>query len=188
MSRLQRVLWWDRLAVRRASAGLVARRSQTAPLPWQEIRWSVRLLAVIGVMFIAAGCESYTLRGRVVEGDASRATVMEASDPRLEGRPVRGARVLAVLDPENLGRERLPAATSDESGRFAIRVDAVGAGVLTYRVGVSVRMSGRTPAEAVFPLPGRGERVLVEIASGSDRPTELEEDVVEESLRREPAW
>lgn len=187
MNRLRRVLSWGRLPVMRASARLVDCRSRTAPSllrPAGTMWW----LGVIGVMLTAAGCETYALRGWVVEGDASRVTVVEASDPRLEGRPVKGARVLAVLDPENLGRERLPAATSDESGRFAIPVDAVGAGVLTYRVGVSVRMSGRTPAEAVFPLPGRGERVLVEIASGSDRPTELEEDVVEESLRHAPAW
>ena len=57
---------------------------------------------------------------------------------------------------------------------------------MTYRVGVSVRASGRRPAEGMFPLPARKNRLLVEVASGSDRATGLEEDVVQDSLRYAP--
>lgn len=140
------------------------------------------------MMLAVTGCESYALRGRVVEGESSRVTVVEASDPRLSGKPVEGARVLAMLDPGSLGRETLPPASSDETGAFEIPVEAVGAGLLKYRVGVSARVSGRRPAEGVFKLPGRGKRLLVQLAPGSDRATGLEADVVEESLRYEPDW
>lgn len=147
---------------------------------------SLAMLGWFGVLFAVAGCETYAVQGRVVEGDVSRVTVVHAEDPRLEGKPVRGARVLAILDPESLGRQRLPATTSDEAGAFRMPVDAVGAGLLSYRLGVAVRASKRRPAEGVFPLPGRKQRLLVELASGADRATGLEEDVVQDSLRYAP--
>ena len=140
---------------------------------------------VAAVLLLAGlvGCSSYAMQGRVVRGDSSSVEVVSKDDPRLDAPPLGRATLEAVLDPRHLNRRRLPVVTSDDTGRFAVPIDATGAGFLDYDVRVLARREDHTPAEAIVPLPGSNKRVLVTLAPGEDASGGLGEDPLEESLR-----
>ncbi len=117
----------------------------------------------------AYGCGGYVLTGRVVEGAASEVAVVRGDDPRLAGPPIGGASVRIMLDPQSLGGELVGTVSTGEDGRFAVPIDATGAGVLEYDVLVEVRASERDSAYRVLPLPPNKRTVLVTLAPGRDR-------------------
>ena len=144
-----------------------------------------RRLAIALLLPLALpACSGYQLTGKVVEGTASSVVVVDAGDPRLEEVGLAGAEVGATLDPAEPSRKRLPAVRSGDDGAFALPVKEPGAGLLEYAVQVAGRARGYRSAASDFPLPGRGKRVLVTLAPGSDAggdaPTS---DVLEETLR-----
>ncbi|MEM9881827.1 MAG: hypothetical protein AAF800_02780, partial [Planctomycetota bacterium] len=84
------------------------------------------LLALSG----AAGCSPYQLRGVVIEGDEPGVELVNRRDPRLERFGLPGAELELWLDPDRLRPRRVGRAVTDADGRFAMPVDAEGAGLL----------------------------------------------------------
>jgi len=135
---------------------------------------AMKLMAAAGVFVVfaagAPGCADagYQLRGRVVQGETSFVSVVDADDPRLEGMPVPNASLHLQMDPGNIKRETIARAVSGADGSFAIDVDRFGAGWVEYDVGLFVRKSGFDPAMAPFRLPPESRRVLVVLSPGRD--------------------
>lgn len=128
------------------------------------------IVGLVGWAWFALGCGPHVLRGRVVQGDVSRVTIVEPDDPMLDSPPIEGATVELTLDPDTLGREVLATRSVGPDGSFAIPIDEFGAGVLEYDFGVLARHRGREPARHVFRLPSRDQRLLVILGRGTDRP------------------
>lgn len=116
-----------------------------------------------------SACSPYALRGKVIEGQGSYVTIVDASDPRLAEPGLSGAAVTLVLDPTQLNRKTLASGISGADGEVSLKVDEFGAGMLEYDVGVYARRRGREPAEGYFRLPGSSQRVLISLAPGEDR-------------------
>ena len=123
---------------------------------------------LLAVMF--AGCGAYQLRGRVVEGPRSEASVIGADDPRLAGPPIADATVRFILDPQSAGRKVLGQTVTDDSGNFVLPVDVLGAGTLEYELLVIARADKKAPAMSVVQVPSSGRRILVTLQPGRDRP------------------
>ena len=141
-------------------------------------------LALAGLCLVGSACSPYTLRGRVVEGAPASVEVVDPDDPRLSSRPpLPEARLTLTEDPDRLNRRAAGSAVSGPDGRFELRPDAAGAGVLRIRAGLEARRKGHAPASGEFVLPGRGKRVLVTLPVGRDR-APRPGDFLQETLRQ----
>ena len=141
-------------------------------------RWTALAAALLASAL--AGCSPYTLRGRVITGEASYIAVVSASDPALRGgEGLGGAQVTLSTDPDRINRKEVGSAVSGPDGAFEAPFSEVGGGFLEYDAGVRVSRAGFESAEAFFPLPGRGKRLLVVLAPGRDGPSTDREDPYE---------
>lgn len=142
-------------------------------------RWLV-LAVLVGAM---VGCSTYELRGKAVEGGTSGVFVVDADDPRFERAGLPGASLRLTLDPQRLSAKRVGGDVTDLDGRFAIRVEEFGAGVLEYDAQLEVHASGFRRVVEQFGLPGRGKRVLVVLEAGESSEPPHGEGFLEETLR-----
>ena len=140
---------------------------------------------VMGALCLMLGaCQSYTLRGRVVQGDVSYVVLVDRDDPRLTGPGMAGVRLDVTIDPGRLNRSSLPSEMSGASGELSILVRKPGAGFLKYEASLLARYPGFQTAEGVFDLPKKSRRVLVVLAPGTD-PTGLDSNrTIEDDLRQ----
>jgi len=128
---------------------------------------STLLLVVAATASVLSGCSPYTLKGRVIAGEASYVAVVDPSDPLLrEGAGLAGAQITLTTDPDRISRKEVGSAVSGPDGAFETPFSEVGGGFLQYDAGVRVSRSGYESAESFFPLPGRGKRLLVVLAPG----------------------
>lgn len=129
--------------------------------------WSLLLLLALSA---AAGCQSYTVRGRVIEGEISYVSIVSADEARLgeQGVGVPNVRVRLETDPERLRREIVGETVTDEEGYFSIPFARPGAGVLMYDIGVTAWKDGFTPATLTTRLPPSDRRMLIMLTPGPD--------------------
>jgi len=154
------------------------RRARPQPLR----RFAPAFMAALAPLLLGA-CSSYTLRGKVIEGDVSYVAVVDREDARLEGDGVAGAVVTLQSDPDKLSREMVGEAVTDGEGNFSIPIRKVGAGFLIYDVGLEARAKGYTGASHVFRLPPGGRRVLVMLEAGPNALPERDDDPYEQYKR-----
>lgn len=126
------------------------------------------LLSAVAIPVTGAGCSGYTLRGKVVRGDISYATIVEADDVRFEDAGMSGVRIALQSNPGRLNRERIGETFTDSAGEFAIRVDRFGAGMLNYEVSFEARRKGYEGVRQMFTLPSRKKRIFVMLHPGED--------------------
>lgn len=133
-------------------------------------------LAAFGLFAaVSLGCSSYKFEGRVIAGDVSYATIVSEDDPQLmAGEGVGGTRVRVVTDPDRLNRKEVGSGVTSADGSFSLELDAFGAGVLEYDIGVEASRPGFAGIEEFFRMPRKGEKVLIVLAPGRDtrRPRE----------------
>jgi len=118
---------------------------------------------------LCAGCSSYALKGRVIKGEGSFVTVVDADDPRLNDDGVAGVSLTLVMDPTRLNRKQIGQGVSESTGDFSLSVDEFGAGMLELDTELTARKKGADPAQGFFRLPGSKKRVLVSLGPGDDR-------------------
>lgn len=149
----------------------------------------LRMLAA-GVVLSAMlpSCGPYTIRGRVIEGDASYVAVVDKDDHRLDvprESGVAGALLRLQLDPGRINRRKIAEETSGQDGAFSLPIDEFGAGVLQLEGGLLVRRTGFKAAEGVFTIPDDKKRILVILAPGRDAPGAFEDEpTVEEQMEQ----
>jgi hypothetical protein len=130
---------------------------------------SAAAAALLLLLASLGGCASYQLKGTVVEGSGPGIFIVDPGDPRLKNTGVADAQVQAILDADKLRTRMLPAAMSDDYGRFAIPVDEPGAGLLEYTVALYCEADGfGTPPGAgqAIALPPPGKQVLIVLSAG----------------------
>ena len=130
-----------------------------------------RALALLLIVFMATGCGSYAIQGRVVRGASPSIQLVDADDPRLtESNPTGGGAVVqGVLEPNTpADMKSLGQHVTDGQGWFAIPVDAIGASVLEYEAMLIARREGHQGVLATIELPRRGQRVLIILPLGRD--------------------
>ncbi|TVQ59984.1 MAG: hypothetical protein EA379_09320 [Phycisphaerales bacterium] len=142
------------------------------------------VFAVVLAASLLGGCSTYKLQGRIVDGQVSYISVVDASDPRLVGGyGLEGATLELWTDPDRINRKRVAQGVSDGDGYFELPVDEIGAGLLEYDVGLNVRRHGYAGTQQTFRLPPQRRRVLVVLRRG-DGPRDTEvEDLMEEYRR-----
>jgi hypothetical protein len=133
-------------------------------------RWvSAALLLCAGVLQVGCAGGGYELRGRVIHGDYSAVSIVEANDPRLtQGDGIGGITVHVQQDPGQLNRRTLARASSGGDGSFALPIDLIGAGVFNHDVAVFARRQAYSPASGYFRLPPRSKRILIVMTAGAD--------------------
>ncbi len=132
---------------------------------------------------LAAGCSPYSLRGRVIEGDVSFVAIVDAADPRLSSPGVASATLELVSNPERLNRKTIASGISGPSGEIDVRVDELGAGVMTYDVSLTTRRDGFAAATGIFRLPPDSKRVLVMLKRGAPGRAPANESLIDEAKR-----
>ncbi len=138
---------------------------------------AVRAALLVVLTLALSGCGSYTLKGRVIAGEASYVTIVDASDPVLrEGVGVPGASVTLSTDPDRINRKVVGTTVSGPDGSFETPFDEFGGGFLEYDAGVRVTRPGYRSAEHFFRLPGSSKRLLVVLEAGRDAPGASDED------------
>jgi len=126
-------------------------------------------LLVISIALPACSGGGYQLQGRIISGEYSAVTVVDAGDPRLqEGEALAGVALHVQLDPGELKRRSLARGTSGSDGSFALPIDLIGAGTFHHDIGVFARRAGRDPATGYFRLPSKSKRLLIVMTRGTD--------------------
>ena len=146
-------------------------------------RRAVMLIAMVGAVLLGAGCASYKLRGKAIEGTTPGVFVVEKSDERLQQGGVPGAVVSLTVDPGRLNAEHAGSDISDIEGDFAVPVDQFGAGVLEYQVRLDARLEDHRSVNKQMKLPGSDKRVLIVLAPGNDSTRPKPEGFLEETMR-----
>lgn len=139
------------------------------------------LLSLICVFFLT-GCETYQLQGVVVSGKVQKIEVVDKDDERLNRMGIPDAAVSGILDPREMRPQLLQQAVTDEKGRFAIPIDAQGAGFLEYDVNVVGQAAGFAATNKTIQVPGRDKRVLITLVPGRDS-YQSPHDVLKETLQ-----
>ncbi len=146
------------------------------------LRWTLASLAIIGSGFSTMGCSSYSLKGKVIEGDISYVAIVGQDDPRLEEDGVGGVVLRLETDPDRINRETVGEGLSQPDGSFSVPFNQLGGGVLLYDVGLRARKPGYETVEHSFRLPPKNRRVLVIMRPGKSA-SEEEESVYEQYER-----
>ncbi len=119
----------------------------------------------------AAGCSTYTIEGRVVEGAVSDMTFVLGDDPRLSDPPLSGVRITVERDPGRLSRQMAGTDLSDAHGRFAIVINDFGAGWMDERWRIQASRMRYQTASRDLRLDRSNRRLLIILATGvSDAP------------------
>lgn len=143
----------------------------------------VALAALCLVGAFAGACSPYTLRGRVIEGDVSFVAIVDASDPRLNSPGVPGVTLDLASNPERLNRKTIASGVSGPGGEIDVRIDELGAGVMTYDVSLTARRDGYAAATGIFRLPPDSRRALVILKRGAAGRAPANESLIEEAKR-----
>ncbi len=89
-------------------------------------------LIMLSVFFVATlflvGCDSYVIRGKVVQGSISTMNFVSNNNTELNNSGIAGAKITIYRDPDRLSMKVAGTAVSDEQGRFVIKLDSFGAG------------------------------------------------------------
>ncbi len=133
------------------------------------------------VLTSAFGC-AYVLEGRVIQGGHGAVVVTEPDNPNFEQRGLGDVTIELTLDPGSISPRSLGTQLTDGEGRFRFPIDAAGAGVLEYELGVLCRSKGYQTLYQTLPMPPKSRRLLIVMAPGSVPPSEAE-DVIGETLR-----
>lgn len=127
-----------------------------------------RVVVLSALALVLGACAPYTLKGRVVRGEASYIAVVDDGDPRLDAEGIPGVQLKLTLDPGKLKRKTAAQEVSGASGELSLPVEEAGAGLLEFDAGLIARKRGYAPAEGFFRLPGGGKRILVVLTPGRD--------------------
>jgi len=129
-----------------------------------------RLLAIIALTLLPllSGCGTYTLMGKVIEGDYTAATFVPADDPRVAYPGVGGAQVSIIRDPDSLSRSIAGSTYADDLGLFEMPIEGVGAGWMVENWLIRAERGGYAPAVATINLPANPKRfsLLITIRRG----------------------
>jgi hypothetical protein len=128
-----------------------------------------RNLAAVLIAAALLGCQSHQLEGVVVEGDHPRVELVNPGDARLNGPVVSEARISLTLDPSSLNPKSLAELVSDPNGTFKVDVDALGAGILQYDLGILCQADGFKTLYQTMAMPKRDRVLLVVLTPGHDR-------------------
>ncbi len=124
---------------------------------------------LVSMLLMSAACETYQIRGRVIEGASSSVIVLDRKDPRLsDAQGMGGSRISVELDPQRLSRKDLGTVHSDPDGYFAMPIGEFGAGILEYDVQIIGRSQHHAPAVGQIRLPSAQQRVLIIMGPGRD--------------------
>ncbi len=126
---------------------------------------------VIGVVVGGGvvGCQAYVLKGKVICDGENGVEIVDADDVRLSEAGVEGVTVELVLDPRSLRREKIGEVVSKYMGDFEVDVDAVGAGVLEYEIGVTAHGDGYKITNGIIKLPSADKWLLIIMEQGVNR-------------------
>jgi hypothetical protein len=116
---------------------------------------------------LLSGCAPYRLQGIVMEGTTPAVAVVEANDPRLTQRGLEGAALNITLDPTGMAPKTVGTTVTDMDGRFSLRVDEVGIGVLEYEVGILGQATGYRDLWKTLPAPKKDQHLLIIMAPGA---------------------
>ncbi|MEM6459678.1 MAG: hypothetical protein AAF710_09850, partial [Planctomycetota bacterium] len=94
-----------------------------------------------------------------------------------------GAELELWLDPDRLRPRRVGRAVTDADGRFAMPVDAEGAGLLMLDVRLDTRRDGFASASQAFVLPGADRRIVVTMKRGEAGRLPGGDNIVDQTLR-----
>jgi len=137
-----------------------------------------RIALAVGALALAlcfgTGCSSYSLKGKVIEGDISYVAIVGQDDPRLQQEGIGSVSLRLETDPDKISRETAGEGLSQADGSFSVPFNQMGGGVLLYDVGLSARKPGYETVEHAFRLPPKNRRILVIMRPGSAGPEEGE--------------
>lgn len=139
-------------------------------------------LVLVGLLGGLSGCGGYVLKGRVVEGAGGDIAFVAPDDLRLSEPGLADARITVERDPGRLSAHVAASGVSDLDGRFAISLDAFGAGWMDERWRIEAIKSGfaRTSSLKRLDSATRDMRLLIVLAPGF---SEAKEDLLQQLQR-----
>jgi hypothetical protein len=151
------------------------------------IRTTQHLLAVISVLLIALalpGC-GYTLKGKVLRGDASNVDLMHDIDQRYKQQGMANVEVVVRRNPKDPNPELIGRTRTDAFGNFSMSIKEFGAGWMEEQWLVQARLAGHQNASAVMKLPAKDSKwgLLITLAPGTETPLDMHEEIMEDVER-----
>ena len=145
---------------------------------------AVAAALIVLAALLSAGCASYRLQGKVIEGGTPAVLVVEKDDPRLNEPGIAGTVLEVTIDPNRLSASDAGADVSDLQGEFAIPIGEFGAGLLEYDARVIARLRGYQTTNRTIRLPGSNKRLLVILSPGQDNGSApAKQNVIDETLK-----
>lgn len=144
---------------------------------------ATRLLPLLAAA-AAAGCSTYVLEGRVVEGAAPDMYFVETDDPQLAEPPINGVRVTVDRDHDKLSSHLAGHGASDQHGRFSVSLDEFGSGWMDETWLIRASKPGYRTAESILRLgPSTREQWLLIVLPRGASDVPRREDLMEEYER-----
>lgn len=148
------------------------------------IRRTSILLILLAAALVLPACSGggYALSGRVVEGDLSMLSFVEADDPLLDGRGVGGVKIVIYRDGDKPWPKRVTEGRSRADGEVTIPINEFGAGWMIEQWLVEAHKPGYQSCEAIltFPSSGSGRELLITLTPGESRPLRLRDELMEQ--------
>lgn len=142
-----------------------------------------RALILITFAALLGGCETYHLRGMVVEGNEAGVLIVDPIDSRIKQHsPLPGADVKLTIDPNTMSPKVIGDFKTDETGSFTTSIDQLGAGFLQYDLGVLTSADVHRTHWQIVKLPPRDKVLLIIIEAGRDN-YKHPEDLLNETKR-----
>ena len=133
---------------------------------------------------LLSGCNTYQLRGVVLDGRRPGIYIVEQDDPRLKEAGIADASIELTLDPNKLRPRALGGTITRADGTFSVPIDAAGAGFLEYDIGLYVRSKGFAPVDSgAMALPPESRRLLIVMVPGVDRARRSQGSLLDEINR-----
>jgi hypothetical protein len=144
----------------------------------------IGLLAIVGAM-MCAGCNTYTLKGKVVRGDVSSIELVHEMDPRIKPQTAGGiphVEVRVFRDPNTMNKHMSGRERTGNDGNFSINLGDFGAGWMQEQWLVQAALYGFENANYMGSLPSKNSktRLLITLAPGTFTPSEESADYMQD--------
>lgn len=150
----------------------------------RQVRTFVGMLGAVATL-LSAGCNSYTLRGKVVRGETSSVELVHEMDPRIKPQTAGGVphvEVRVYRDPKTMNKHMSGRERTGTDGNFSIGLGDFGAGWMQEEWLVQAALYGFENAELLTKLPSKNSktRLLITLAPGTFIPPEESSDYMQD--------
>jgi hypothetical protein len=154
-------------------------------IKWPLTRRTFAIGVGLAVLAHLGGCNTYTLKGKVVRGETSSVELVHEMDPRIRAVAPGGVGnvdVRVYRDPDTMNKKLSGRERTETDGMFSIGLGDFGAGWMQEQWLIQAACTGYANAELTTRLPSKNAktRLLITLAPGTATDPDAAEDYLQD--------